>query len=474
MIQVKRAIILTDSEKMIYNLVYDYYETRILMGASRYGDYLPAITRIGESFQMAPRTVRAALTRLEENGYIRIDPRKPARVIYQITDEEIRENAASYFVPRQAGILDFCLSGKLLIEPIWEYVQTKLDQETWLQLKQMIAVAGNIDLSVSTRLHIYAFAALHNRLIMNFYWELLRYLRFPYLSSQDAHKVRDNQFLEDEKADETGFMRDAFEGDFEKGVNYLFAFCSRVENDYNLKGKEEIPFHWNVYWQRPQICYTLASGIILDIIKGTYPVGGYLPSLSILSKQLNVSFRTLRRTLSILDSLGVIRLHQGKVSEICTEIRAIDFDRPEVREGFRYYRESLQFMAITVRPVFLYTIEHVKEEERDHLLHEFMHIFNENKYRWCFQLTFDFIREFCPLAAVRECYNNLAYFLIWGYPFILYYNGKDALTEDYISRCQRAASCLEQRQWEGFADCWRELEEREQKEADRYLSEYDI
>lgn len=46
---------MADSEKMIYNLVYDYYETRILMGASRYGEYLPSIPRIGESFQMAPR-----------------------------------------------------------------------------------------------------------------------------------------------------------------------------------------------------------------------------------------------------------------------------------------------------------------------------------------------------------------------------------------------------------------------------------
>lgn len=116
---------MADSEKMICNLVYDYYEARILMGASRYGEYLPSITRIGESFQMAPRTVRAALKRLEDNGYIQIAPKKAARVTYQITDERIRESAASYFVPRKTGILDFCLSGRLLIEPIWEYVQTE-------------------------------------------------------------------------------------------------------------------------------------------------------------------------------------------------------------------------------------------------------------------------------------------------------------------------------------------------------------
>lgn len=460
---------MADSEKMIYNLVYDYYETRILMGASRYGEYLPSIPRIGESFQMAPRTVRAALARLEENRYIQIEPRKPARVIYQTADAHIRENAAFYFVPRQAGILDFCLSGKLLIEPIWEYVQTKLDLETWSRLKQKIAMAGNISLSVSTRLHIYAFAALQNRLIMNFYWEMLRYLRFPYLSVHDTHKSRDSKFLMDEKTDETGFMRQAFEGDFDKGVDYLMAFCSQAEKEYDLKGGAEIPFRWNVYWQRPQICYTLASRIILDIIKGIYPIGGCLPSLAVMSNQLNVSFRTLRRTLSILDSLGVIRLHRGKVSEICTEVREIDFNRPEIREGFRYYRESLQFMTITMRPVFLYVIENVRKEDCDYLVNEFMRMFNQNKYRRCFQLAFEFICEFCPLAAVKECYDNLAYFLIWGYPFSIYYNGRDRLTEDYICKTGEAAQYLMEGKWEEFADSWKALAENELRDAAQYV-----
>ncbi len=36
---------------------------------------------------MAPRTVRAAFSRLEEKGYIRIESRKAAKVIYQVNDE---------------------------------------------------------------------------------------------------------------------------------------------------------------------------------------------------------------------------------------------------------------------------------------------------------------------------------------------------------------------------------------------------
>ena len=70
------------SAELIYNLVYDYYETRIAMGVYRCGDILPSIPKIAEGFQMAPLTVRSALTRLEKKGYIRIISRKPAEVIY--------------------------------------------------------------------------------------------------------------------------------------------------------------------------------------------------------------------------------------------------------------------------------------------------------------------------------------------------------------------------------------------------------
>ena len=460
---------MTDSENMIYNLVCDYYETRILMGACRYGELLPSISKIGESFQMAPRTVRAAFSRLEEKGYIRIESRKAAKVIYQVNDERINENAALYFVPRREGMVDFCHSGRLLIEPIWEYAQGSLDQETWGRLKQKLAQAANVDLSVSTRLHIYAFAALQNKLILNFYWELLRYIRFPYLSGYDAHRERDRELLTHGEENDTVFMRAAFEEDFGRGLKRLLAFCSQAEERYGLKGREQIPFRWSVYRQRPQLCYTLVSRIIFEIIKGTYPIGSFLPSLPTMSEQLDVSYRTLRRAVSILNSLGIIHSYQGKGSRVLMTIGSIDFQRPEIREGFRLYRDSLQFMALTVRPVFLYTLEHVEPEERQRLAEKFADIVNRHKCQYCFKLAIDFIRSQCPLATVRECYVRLEEFLVWGYPFVLYRAGEQRLQEEYAQMTWAAAEYLKKGQWEKFADHWKELMEREYEKAGSML-----
>ena len=92
-----------------------------------------------------------------EKGYIRIESRKAAKVIYQVNDERINENAALYFVSRREGMVDFCHSGRLLIEPIWEYAQGSLDQETWGRLKQKLAQAANVDPVSYTHLQGYSY-----------------------------------------------------------------------------------------------------------------------------------------------------------------------------------------------------------------------------------------------------------------------------------------------------------------------------
>ncbi len=465
-------MVLTDSEKLIYKLVYDYYETRILMGVCRYGEVLPSISRIGEGFRMAPRTVRAALTRLEENGYIEVSARKAARVIYRVSGDRFRENAALYFVPRRAGIIDSCRAGLLLVEPVWEYARDNIDKDTWHQLKERLSQAGKIDLSVSTRLHLFAFDKMQNKLFANFYWELLRYTRLPYLYGNDTHSERGRTLPTDIEESGAGFMRETSEKDFGEDMRNLLMFCSEAEEEYGLQEMEPVPFCWNVYWQRPQLCYTLVSRIITEIMKGTYPIGSSLPSVSQMSEQLNVSYRTLRRTLSILDSLGIISCHQGKVSEVCSDIGPIDFERAEVKEGFRLYRDSLQFMALTVRPVLLYTLQNVGKETSDSLAAEFEEIYRQDTCYRCFKLASDFITANCPLATVRECYRVLSEFMVWGYPFVLSSVKRPNLREEYTKVIGKAEELLKNEEWERFSDNWKSLLENELQKAGKILAGY--
>ena len=50
-------------------LIYEYYQSRILFGVYKYGEQLKSIPQICASFRVARNTVQIALNRLEENRY---------------------------------------------------------------------------------------------------------------------------------------------------------------------------------------------------------------------------------------------------------------------------------------------------------------------------------------------------------------------------------------------------------------------
>ena len=56
-------------------LIYEYYESRILFGVYRYGERLNSVPQICATFGLARNTVQIALDKLEKNGYIRREKR---------------------------------------------------------------------------------------------------------------------------------------------------------------------------------------------------------------------------------------------------------------------------------------------------------------------------------------------------------------------------------------------------------------
>ena len=58
-----------EKDNLLSELIYEYYESRILFGMYRYGDQLRSVSQICASFGLARNTVQAALNKLEAAGY---------------------------------------------------------------------------------------------------------------------------------------------------------------------------------------------------------------------------------------------------------------------------------------------------------------------------------------------------------------------------------------------------------------------
>ena len=58
------------------DIIYDYFTSRILFGYYLFGDRLPSISDICRQFQVSALTVRTALIRMREEGYLETTERK--------------------------------------------------------------------------------------------------------------------------------------------------------------------------------------------------------------------------------------------------------------------------------------------------------------------------------------------------------------------------------------------------------------
>ena len=451
-------------------LVYEYFEARILYGYYKYGESLPSIKKICQMFHLAQATVRAALTSLENRGYIRVEPRKTPKVIYKAGPAGFRENAARYFVPRKMGIVDLAQSGKLLFEPLWREGLNRWKDEEWESLLYNMKHPEAGAVSMPVEFYILAFRALDNRLFLNLYWETVRYIRFAYLSDQESRKKFTDQELDGLSRDDViSLLGQSFEASYGRAVTDLFSFIEQAQSEYGMEDAKQVPFYWNIYRQRPQLRYTLASRILWGIEKGIYPPGTYLPSLPRMAEHYEVSLNTVRRTLSILDSMGMTRSFHGKGTLVLTEPEGVDLANPEIREGMKLYIESLQLMMLTIKQVVLYTLEHAPAYVVEKLKHDVCQLREERKSYMAFEVVLGFIEQSCGLNLVKECYKKLRELIVWGYPIVLLRLKERDIHMEYEGIVALAGRHLQEGNAEAFSHDVKELMGWEYQEVRMFL-----
>lgn len=451
--------------------IYEYYETRILSGFYHCGDPLPSIHKVSSAFKVSSLTVRTALAALEQQGYVTVDARKTAKVIYQTPDSNYRKDAAAYFVPRADGILDLTQGGELLLKPCWDAALLEWEKGNWASFQEMVQYSVPNDVvAPHVVLYIVGLSALHNKLLINLYWEIIHYIRFPFLLRVDGDALYiggENRSQQEMIQHLNGVLVDTYR----QHVKELSAFIDEVRVQYSLQQVEPIPFRWRVYRQQPQMRYSLASHIIRGILYRNYPVGSKLPSLSQMAKLHGVSVNTVRRTLALLDKMGVVESHRGKRATIRMEAAPFDVDDPEIRGGLRLYLDALQIIELTIQPVMLQLLEAASPQVREELRAAFTQMRERERSSVCFEVIFWFVEKHCTFALVKECYSVLLDLITWGFPLTLYRLSGRSLHGEYLEFIQRGEQHLREHNWAAFSlDC-RDLMAGERQQASAFIAQ---
>lgn len=446
------------------DLVFAYYESQILFGYRKYGERLPSIAQISDTFRLGQNTVRGAYTRLKEQGYVQAEARKATTVAYRGTSEDFERNKAQYFVPREEGIRDFFQAAKLLFLPIGEAERKNTGKQNPVIVNRRGFEKLLDDMPSVVRFSVDSILPLENELLTNLYWECLRYVcLLSFLPrSKNAGSGRETP---------DGALR--FERVSYSGVkDEIFAFISMARAKYHLEQVEPIPFKWNVYRQRPQVRFTLASKIINGVFWGEYPVGSYLPSLTEMAEQYHVSLATARRTVALLNALGVTKSYHGSGTKICMDAVSANLSLADVREDMRLHRESLQLMGLTIRGVTLYTLKSVSKARREALGRELSTVRAQRQGFLCFGVILNFICRDCPSMIVRECYSRLKEFVVWGCITVLPLLKEEDFIFMYDKGILQLETYLQKNDFEAFADGWQSLMEAHLKNNSTKLESF--
>lgn len=258
-------------------IIFDYFASQIQFGYYRKGNTLPSISYICRQFQVSALTVRAALARLREKGYIETRERMPATVVYQLSAQAGRQYANSYLA-RKDGIDDICRFSGIIFNPIIRFYFRKLDPVAIRKILRQLKKTNGYPAKQVTRFYAETMQAMENPLALNLYWEVVRYLRLPCLqppagSEQAASRTAGQleRVLTLILEGRPGVAADEIQ-EFNGGITKLF-LQNRLTGLPGGPPSEQLPFRWQIYREHPQLCYTLAARIMSRISRQVYQPG---------------------------------------------------------------------------------------------------------------------------------------------------------------------------------------------------------
>ena len=150
---------------------------------------------------------------------------------------------------------------------------------------------------------------------------------------------------------------------------------------------------------------------------GVYPVGTLLPNGSVLADIYHVSEITMRRTIALLNKLGVAEtvngvgtrvIFQGD-STIPHKLKELTLDG-----NLKTFLEALQLLAITGESIMRYTFPHIHQSFLDKIVQATL-VPDENRAMVdVVGIGLQAIVKCCPLAAIREIYSKITLQLLHG------------------------------------------------------------
>lgn len=409
-----------NTQSQLSYLVYEFFAMRCRFHYYKAGDALPTIDTLCREFGVGTQTVKAALRRLRDEGYISMHRGQATKVVFQETRQDPADFVRRFFSERTAAMPDLCRTVELISIPLLAEGFRRADEEDFTYLAPYLERAGSDDLLYYFS---YILQKLENPLAMNLFWETSLYMGLMFIGEDGEDNMRNNTVLQDSirsiiaarNVEDWAGLQTALVkhqcGCMELALQYIGQFVQPAES--------QKPFVWRIYRGRPQMCYGLALRIQHETYWGEYGGQRYLPSYEKMARKYNASVSTMRRTVHILCQAGAAETVNGvgtRVFSVDEPCRAPDFADPSVRRNLALYFQSYEMLVYSCEDVARMVFHALTPQELAELAVKLEGNVRSGQYELSLWHILICIAERSPLLGVREVYAKTYGLFLWGYP----------------------------------------------------------
>lgn len=305
-----------------YNLLYRFFRSQIEFGYYSRGDCLPTLETLHQIYGTAVRTVRSAYLQLQDEGYISLSSGRRTVVVWDAGAEEAFVRSQDYYLARQEGFRLLEEGLAQVLPPLLLQGCGQLKKRDMQQIK-MVAACEDGSFYIAYFSGRQMLAALHNGLLAALYDEIASYYQFPHLLYQRLAPGDTGARLQALARQVVAACEREDRAELYASTVALQTLLSKSIRAYIAEAGQrrppqaQIPFAWEIYGPRPQACYSLAAQLVERIVlDGEFAPGAPLPSYRALAQAHGVSFSTARRSVDLLEHLGLAAPQHGVATQV--------------------------------------------------------------------------------------------------------------------------------------------------------------
>lgn len=403
-------------KETLHHYLYRVLREQIVSSTLPQGSLLPSSRELSKTYNVGMRTVKDVMHTLHEEGYICLQERKRAVIIYhKNSDEEERIFKIASMHKRNVDILH----ASNVIFPSYYARAVDLFEDCDLDILQnMLDVLPNrqhrIYRKIVQEFHLFILSRYHNPIVIDLYLRVEHCLRIPIIDPSHPYPHSHPHIH--------AVLSSVVENYRRRNSKAVFVTYRKLHDDLLQYSQQQIfkthlqnvvsaPFTWNPQKGRTSQYTRVFQSLVHKIITGQYQDQEYLPSLEALANEYTVSLHTIRKALRQLNAIGLSRTRNG-VGTQCTLYQGLHksslLEDEDMRQDTLLYLSSVQFIAMNIRSL---AFENFSQLVRIYCEHQKLNIstFTKNHPR-----IFHVLVEVLSDSALKSIYTEIRDILLWG------------------------------------------------------------